>query len=67
MLQRDCNELGYLTLQFKNITMKRALSIPEMKKVRGGFLPFVLILVIDATLLGFMSGYIYESFTSDHQ
>ena len=47
--------------------MKRALSIPEMKEVRGGFLPFVVILVIDATLLGFMSGYIYESFTSDHQ
>ncbi len=47
--------------------MKRALSIPEMKKASGGFLPFVVILVIDAALLGFMTGYIYESFTSDHQ
>ena len=47
--------------------MKRTLSIPEMKKVRGGFLPFVVILVIDAALLGFMSGYIYESFTNDHR
>jgi len=47
--------------------MKRTISISEMKKVRGGFLPFVVILAIDAALLGFMSGYIYESFTSDHK
>lgn len=56
-----------LHINSKNRTMKRTLSIPEMKKVRGGFLPFVVILVIDATLLGFMSGYIYESFTNDHR
>ena len=36
------------------------------KKVKGGLLPLLLVLTVDAVLLGTMGGYIYESFTSDH-
>ncbi|WP_421804787.1 hypothetical protein [Flagellimonas sp.] len=33
---------------------------------QGGILPLLLIVATDAMLLGFMGGYIYESFASDH-
>lgn len=38
----------------------------ENEKVKGGILPVLLVLTIDAVLLGTMGGYIYESFTSEH-
>lgn len=38
----------------------------EVKVSKAGFLPFLVVIAIDAAVLGFMSGYIYESFTSDH-
>jgi hypothetical protein len=38
----------------------------EVKTNKAGFLPFLLVIAIDAAVLGFMSGYIYESYTSDH-
>lgn len=44
----------------------RVLTKVEKEKVKGGILPVLLILTIDAVLLGTMGGYIYESFTSDH-
>lgn len=44
----------------------RVLSNAEQGKVKGGILPVLLVLTIDAVLLGTMGGYIYESFTSDH-
>ena len=44
----------------------RLLTKVEKEKVKGGILPVLLVLTIDAVLLGTMGGYIYESFTSDH-
>jgi len=44
----------------------RMLTKVENEKVKGGILPVLLVLTIDAVLLGTMGGYIYESFTSDH-
>ena len=46
--------------------MKYELSESQMKTIKGGLLPFHVVLFIDAALIGFMSGYIYESYTSDH-
>ncbi|WP_181044192.1 hypothetical protein [Aureicoccus marinus] len=38
----------------------------EQKEIKGGILPVLLVMTLDAILLGTMGGYIYESFTSDH-
>ena len=38
----------------------------EIADCQGGLLPLLLILATDAVLLGFMGGYTYESFVSDH-
>lgn len=38
----------------------------EIIDCQGGILPLLLILATDAVLLGFMGGYTYESFVSDH-
>lgn len=42
------------------------LNHKEVRATKAGFLPFLVIIAIDAAVLGFMSGYIYESYTSDH-
>lgn len=42
------------------------LNHKEVQTTRAGFLPFLVVLAVDAVLLGFMGGYIYESYTSDH-
>ena len=38
----------------------------KQKEMKGGILPVLLVMTLDAVLLGTMGGYIYESFTSDH-
>ena len=38
----------------------------ECQGIKGGLLPLLLVLTVDAVLLGTMGGYIYESLTSDH-
>lgn len=42
------------------------LSSQEVVNCQGGLLPLLLVLATDAVLLGFMGGYLYESFASDH-
>ena len=44
----------------------KKLGRSELKETKGGILPVLLVMTLDAVLLGAMGGYIYESFTSDH-
>lgn len=45
---------------------RRKVGKKESRSIRGGLLPLLLVLTVDAVLLGTMGGYIYESLTSDH-
>ena len=42
------------------------LNHKEVRAAKAGFLPFLVIIAIDAAVLDFMSGYINDSYTSDH-
>ena len=44
----------------------KELERSKQKEMKGGILPVLLVMTLDAVLLGTMGGYIYESFTSDH-
>ena len=42
------------------------LNDSQMKKYHGGLAPFLLIMVVDAVLLGTMSGYMYETYITEY-
>ncbi len=52
----------------ENLGELKVIELKDCETVKhgGGFLPLALLLVADAAILGYMGGYLYESFTSDH-
>tara|TARA_B100001093_G_scaffold520149_1_gene613179 strand:- start:16794 stop:16958 length:165 start_codon:yes stop_codon:yes gene_type:complete len=46
---------------------KLKLNESQMKKFHGGLAPFLLIMVVDAVLLGTMSGYMYETYITEYK
>ena len=46
---------------------KLKLNESQMKKIHGGLAPFLIIMVVDAFLLGTMSGYMFETYISEYK
>lgn len=46
---------------------KLKLNESQMKNIHGGLAPFLIIMVVDAFLLGTMSGYMFETYISEYK
>ena len=46
---------------------KLKLNESQMTHIHGGLAPFPIIMVVDAVLLGTMSGYMYETYITEYK